>query len=339
MPVSPADVGRRVTLRRMLPRSGAADASGRQLYADVVGHLEAWHGDMLVVRRRDGTRVEVDATTLVAGHVVPPAPSRRSGSPISVAELAEIAGLGWRPTEQTWLGRWWLRAAGGFTGRANAVLPLGDPGVPLAGALSTVRTWYGARQLPARIQVEPGCPLDVELAALGWTTDDTRGGVLVQTAETDAAIVRGEDRAPNAPVGTGRPRSDVTIEPQPPAGWLALYRGPGQLPPAAIRVLGEHPQVGFAIAREGGHLVAGGRGAIDRGWLGISGVEVVLHRRRVGLGLAVVRKLLRWARANDAERAYLQVQAKNAAAVSLYAQLGFVTHHHYHYRLAPDGDL
>ena len=34
---------------------------------------------------------------------------------------------GWPPLERGELGGWMLRAAGGFTGRANSVLPLGDP--------------------------------------------------------------------------------------------------------------------------------------------------------------------------------------------------------------------
>ena len=42
------------------------------------------------------------------------------------------------------LGSWLLRADGGFTGRANSALPLGDPGLPLAGAVDEVEAWYRA---------------------------------------------------------------------------------------------------------------------------------------------------------------------------------------------------
>ena len=40
-----------------------------------------------------------------------------------------------------------LRAAGGFTGRANSVLPLGDPGRPLPDAVRAAEAWYAERGL------------------------------------------------------------------------------------------------------------------------------------------------------------------------------------------------
>ena len=46
-------------------------------------------------------------------------------------ELERMAAAHWRGTEEEWLGEWLLRAADGFTGRANSALPLGDPGRPL----------------------------------------------------------------------------------------------------------------------------------------------------------------------------------------------------------------
>ena len=46
-------------------------------------------------------------------------------------ELERVAAAHWRGTEEEWLGEWLLRAADGFTGRANSALPLGDPGLPL----------------------------------------------------------------------------------------------------------------------------------------------------------------------------------------------------------------
>ena len=67
--VTPADVGQRVSLRRRLPTGE---------YSDVVGLLESWSGDLLIVRRRTGELVEVPREIIVAGKVVPPAPPRRA---------------------------------------------------------------------------------------------------------------------------------------------------------------------------------------------------------------------------------------------------------------------
>src|ERR1700761_8066463 len=64
------------------------------------------------------------------------------------AALDRLAARTWRGTDEEALGSWLLRAAGGFTGRANSVLTAGDPGMPLPEAAGRVRAWYTARGLP-----------------------------------------------------------------------------------------------------------------------------------------------------------------------------------------------
>ncbi|GII80180.1 hypothetical protein Sru01_51620 [Sphaerisporangium rufum] len=59
--VTPADVGRRVTVRRRDPAG----------FRDAVGVLESWRDGVLAVRRRDGTLVEIPAAAVVAARVVP----------------------------------------------------------------------------------------------------------------------------------------------------------------------------------------------------------------------------------------------------------------------------
>ena len=64
--LSAADVGARVTVRRMLP-------TGR--LGDVVGELLSWRHGRLVVRRRDGTLAEFAEVDIVAARrVAPPRP-------------------------------------------------------------------------------------------------------------------------------------------------------------------------------------------------------------------------------------------------------------------------
>ena len=62
----------------------------------------------------------------------------------------------WQGAEQSRLGGWVLRAAGGFTGRANSALPLGDPGMPAERAVAEVQAWYCRRRLPAMIVIATG---------------------------------------------------------------------------------------------------------------------------------------------------------------------------------------
>jgi hypothetical protein len=62
-----SDVGSRVSVRHRYDE---------RTLTDVVGVLESWEAGVLRVRRRDGSLVEVAEADLVAGKVVPPAPSR-----------------------------------------------------------------------------------------------------------------------------------------------------------------------------------------------------------------------------------------------------------------------
>jgi hypothetical protein len=66
--ITPADVGRRISLRRRLPTGE---------YSDVVGTLESWSAGTLRVRRRTGEVVEVPQEIMVAAKVVPPQPPPR----------------------------------------------------------------------------------------------------------------------------------------------------------------------------------------------------------------------------------------------------------------------
>ncbi len=69
--ISPADVGQRVSLRRVLD-------DGREGLGDVLGDLVSWAGGMLVVRTRDGSETHVAERHLLAGRLIPPAPARRT---------------------------------------------------------------------------------------------------------------------------------------------------------------------------------------------------------------------------------------------------------------------
>ena len=75
MPLSAADVGRRVVVRRRLP--GERGPSGGPALTDVIGVLEAWEDDYVVVRRKDDTTVRIALAEIVAGKTVPPPPPPR----------------------------------------------------------------------------------------------------------------------------------------------------------------------------------------------------------------------------------------------------------------------
>jgi N-acetylglutamate synthase len=246
---------------------------------------------------------------------------------IGIADLEQAAAPGWRAPDESRLGEWLLRAADGFTGRANSALAAGDPGMALADAVGVVGRWYAARGLPAMIAVpyptgQPEhCELDLFLAGRGWTV------------RADAAIVMTATSAAIAPVPCP---ALVAIDQVPDTAWLARYHYRGQqLPPIAVRLLTSAPWQAFASIREGGETIAIGRVAGSGSWAGLTAIEVDPRHRRRGLGAVVTLALAAHAADHGVPNLYLQVTDGNIAARSLYRQLGFADHHGYHYRVAP----
>ena len=293
------DVGHRVVVRRRL--------AGRAM-TDLLGTLTAIDGDRVVIRTEDGTEQAVPAVDVVAGKRIPPRRPRYS----EIDALERVADRCWPAPDHERLGGWYLRAAQGWTNRANSALPLGNSGLPMSEAVEATRAWYARRGLTPRITVPLPLRRDVADALPDWYAQPR---VLVQTAALDI----------------GDPTSEVVLRQEPTPEFLGLVAARKQsLPEAALRVLTGPPQVRFAhrYAPDGG-LVGIARGAVVEDWLHLSVVEVVEAGRRAGVARDVSRALAGWARSLGATRAVLQVEEHNAAAVALYAGLGFTTHHTY----------
>jgi N-acetylglutamate synthase len=290
----------------------------------VVGVLVAATTAQWSVRRRDGSIIDVDVVKITAGRVVPPSRAERA----SVADVQRAAALGWRAHEVEPLGDWLLRAGGGFTGRANSALTLGDPGLPLAEAVEIVSSWYAERGLAPRIQLPDGAApaaLAPLLDGLGW---ESSPGVHVMTAEIGQVL-----RATSAAVPA---KLQVRLDPTPDESWLASYRQDGgALPPAAREILVNHPSAIFASVRDADRAVAIARVAVDGRWAGLFAVEVAAEHRGKGLGTMISAASLRWAGEQGARRTYLQVAVDNTGAVRLYERLNFQVHHDYRYRFPP----
>jgi N-acetylglutamate synthase len=257
-------------------------------------------------------------------------------STISMADLETAAAGGWRAPEEEWLGGWLLRAADGFTGRANSALAAGDPGRPLAAAVTAVCAWYEARELPPTIAVPfpmtgpDGSALDRLLDSAGWALRS--GPALVMTAALGAIAGHG---GPDAG-GAGGPAVDIAAEPD--QDWLACYHYRGQeLAPIARQLLLSASWQAFASVREGGATIAIGRVAAAEGWAGLTAIETDPAHRRRGLARRVTTALAHAAVTAEPGLTglYLQVEDGNAAARALYRGMGFTEHHRYHYRVAP----
>ncbi|MFE0801143.1 GNAT family N-acetyltransferase [Streptomyces sp. NPDC058812] len=318
--ITVADVGKRVSVRR-LSEPGVAG----EKFTDTVGVLTSWDDGVLQIIRKSGESVRVPESALVAGKVVPSAPARRRGPAASYEELARVASRAWRPVESERLGEWELRAAAGFTRRANSVLPLGDPGLPLDEALTAVRRWYAERGLPAYVQTATGAegtqePLCAELERRGWVREVT-------------AEVWTGGLAPVADLAEG---TGVVLSREADEAWLARYQRKG-VSEVALRVLAGGPSVWFATVpgADAAAPAAIGRCVVDGRWASFAAVEVDPAQRRRGLATAVMAALARRALDEGASAAWLQVETDNAGARALYAGMGFAAHHAYHHYREP----
>jgi GNAT superfamily N-acetyltransferase len=266
----------------------------------------------------------------------------------TITEIERAAAAHWRGTEEWWLGDWLLRAAEGFTGRANSALPLGDPGLPLDEAVAAVTQWYRARGLPpmiavpTRVEADPGGQhnhgqhnhgqhnrgqdLDNHLSELQWLT--RAAPALVMLAGLPLGV-------PAARLPPGRA---VTATPVPDDAWAARYhyRGQDHLPPVARKVLTSAEEQSFLSIRDGDEVLAIARLSIANGWAGITAVEVSPAHRRQGLGAAITAAACLQAARHGPRNVFLQVAVDNAPARALYERLGFRSSHRYHYRVAPE---
>ena len=248
---------------------------------------------------------------------------------VSITDLELAAAEIWRAPEEDRLGEWLLRAADGFTSRANSVLPVGDSGLPLPAAIDQAVRWYEARGLPAQVTIayppdrSADDPNDGYLASLGWMT---RGCALVMTGPLQTVADRRERD------WTAR----VELLDEPDRHWLECYRWHERVaPPIASQVLRSAPWQAFGSIRAAGQTIAIGRVAIARGWAGLMAIRVDPGHRRQGLAQIMTAALAKAAASRGAEGLYLQVETGNAAARALYERMGFTYHHAYHFRIVP----
>jgi N-acetylglutamate synthase len=239
-----------------------------------------------------------------------------------IENLERAAARHWQAPDTEPLGEWQLRAAAGFTGRANSALPLGDPGRPLPDAVTAVEQWYRRRDLRPMIVLPQGTgpdQLENHLNERRWLPRP--GPAFVMLAEVAAL--------PASP-------ADVEFAPEPDEAFLGLYRYRGQdLPPIARTLLMSAPWQAFGRIRRDGRAVAVGRVSVD-GDLGVlTAVEVDPAYHRQGLGTAITAGLAAAAARQGASQILLQVETTNDPARALYFRCGFTDSHQYRYMMAP----
>jgi len=303
-----SDIGHRVVVRYRL----TDDPDGHR-FTDVLGVLQSLDPETLVVRRADASAELVPHERVVAAKTIPAVPLRR----VDHDQLLLSTALGRPAVETEPLGDWLLRASGGWTGRANSLLPYGDPGLPLDEALARTIDFYRSRDLPPLVLTVLGSALEPELRARGWF--DARPG------QSDTLVLHTSLDLVNEP-----PAYDVQVVDRPDDEWYDVGFD-GEPPVVARTVMEGAPHTGFAAIRVDGRIAAVGRGSMTGHWLGVDGVRVAEAYRRRGLGTALLRGLARWSGSRGGRRTYLEVLEENTSALTAYTALGYTEAYRYRY--------
>jgi N-acetylglutamate synthase len=310
-PPTAADLGERWVLRVRQPDGSATD---------VVGWLDSVTSTEVVVTTVDQTVHRLDRSAVLLARRAPTARGAPPPGRVSAAELERHSVRGWLAVAEP-LGAWTLRAAGGFTGRANSCHAVGDPGVPVSDAADRVVDFARQHGIAPMAQVITGSAEEQALRALGWT--DTYVPVHVLAARLADLLPPG-----SAPAGV-RVTEDLDL------AWLDAYQQsrPNDADPDLVRrILDGNPPRAFGAAGE--PIIAIARGHLSGDWLGVVSVWTRPDRRRQGWATKLTTGLGHWAARRGARYAYLQVDVANRVALTTYRRQGF-TRHHGHLYLAP----
>ena len=287
-------VGQRVVVRRVLP--GETGPSGGPAMTDVLGICESWADGFVVVRREDGSVVEIATADIVSGKPVPPRPSARLR--VSAREAEAHAAPHWPGVDREPLGEWELRTEPELPDRlrkrTNSCLAMGDPRVSLPEAEEAVRAFYAERDRPAMVQVEVGSDTESWFEGAGWTA----------VPEGDSLFMIGS-------VSRVRRLLADAVTAQ-----------------AAVKVDGLRANASVDD-------LAHGEGAVDGDWFGVQGLYVEPGARRRGLARAVMDALVEWGAEQGATTIWLHVETDNDPAIRLYESLGLAVHHGCRYLAAP----
>ncbi len=314
---SPADVGRRLTLRYKTDALGLG-------HAEAAGVLVRWSGTgdegILMLRRRDETSVRIPFDAVEVARVIPPE--------VSAYRMQELAEATWPPREYQDLGNWRLRWAGPHAGRADSVRVAGAADRPLPAALRTVRDWYRERGTVPLLQAPFPSRIDELFDDAGWAV--VRRSRLMITATQRLFIT----------TGSSMNRSDMVLSCSdvPDSEWLELLQGDDIGAQDEVQPILTAPRtVAFASCRSAdtGELLGIGRGVVVGDWGGANNMVTAPAARRRGVATAIMAQLNEWGAQQGATRWFLRVNADSEPALALYDGLGFTRHHDYVYR-APE---
>lgn len=241
-----------------------------------------------------------------------------------IVELEQVTANAWIAKETERLGGWLLRANGGVTKRANSVLPLGAPIIPLDEAIEKVIDFYRKRDLIPRFQMtdtSKPIELDRDISERGFSVGlqvEIHTAAINHLAKQDPAI-------------------DVLVSNDITDSWMSVYSESSGYDASTMdtrKDLMKRTSLhkAFALARIDRELAGVGFGVVEDKWLGLFNIAVHPTMRGRGVAMALNTALARWGHQRGARSAYLQVESENLPALKLYDKLGFHQVYTYWYR-------
>ena len=245
-----------------------------------------------------------------------------------IVALEELSANAWPGLRSALVGGWVARSAGGYTRRANCVLPLYGAGGPLSpriGRCEALAAAWGVRPVFKIADPKGLAELDAELANKGYAVE-------APTTVMALPSLPGAGAPPAA-----RPGLEACMEREAGEEWYEAFLGfsgiEGQKALLARAIMSSiAPDRRFVLLKEGGEAVACALLVLEDGWAGVFDVVVRRDRRGRGLGRDLMGLVLSEAARSGARRSYLQVMDDNAPAIGLYESLGYAPAYGYYYR-------
>lgn len=253
--------------------------------------------------------------------------SRHPASVLAIVRRYEAAGFrAWPAAAVHYDGTWVVRLTAGHPAkRLNSVNPL-DPGDTqhIAERIMRASRRFDAYGRPLTFRMSPlsGPVLSKHLDEAGWSRFDESlvMRLPLEEAELDAAMdqipLKDISRFIGAAIRTSS--SDVSLR------------------PGLSEVIGAiQPEAGLFALEDGNEPLATLICVHDGDLAGLFEVATEKSARNKGHGRNLILSALKWARLRGAREAWLQVEAGNVPALSLYRSLGFEEVYRYHYRRPP----
>ena len=297
--ISPADIGRRVSVRHM---------AGSEL-TDVLGHLISWSQDwpngVIEVRKKDDSLIKIVSGNIIAAKVIEPE--------IGALDLARESEKTWVPKEKDNLGDWILRFSGNESARANSCRLDGRPENSVDESLTKIISWYRSRNAKAIVQSPWPGAFDESLKRNDFIEIVRAYYMISPTKQFE--------------------ENEVIIEKELSDLWLeTALNSDARTPRLSKELLLSGNLVRFAsIVNEDKKIVATGRIAASSDLAMVTTVWVETSVRGNGLAKKIMKALSNEMFNLGHKHIVLQVLKSNTAAIGLYKSIGYEIHHEYAY--------